>query len=232
MTAAPPPAAPLHAPEPEPEAAVPQAGPVPRPRRGRAALYAAIGVFALVAAVGTAVLIVGRDPEPTPPTAGAAAPTAEQQAEDTLGQIVRDQEAAINAAYLDPTLDPTAALKPYLAVDGLESTAKHVTDFRASGAVAQQRTAAVESVTVTDLRLDWLDAYPGHPKASTATVQACTATTGTGLPKEGPAESFSTKEMVTVTITTVSVLTPPQRSDTQPPKMRSAAAMNAASMVN
>jgi len=160
-------------------------------------VYAVIAVLALVATAGTAVLIVGRDPEPTPPTAAAAAPTAEQQAEDTLAQLVRDQEAALNAAYLDPALDPVGALDPYLARAALDSTAKFVTDFRASGAVAQQRSATIESVAITDLRLDWLAAYPGQPKASTATVQACTATTGSGLPKEGPSESFSSRAMVT-----------------------------------
>ena len=41
-----------------------------------------------------------------------------------------------------------------------------------------------------------------------------------------------TKDTATVMITTVKVFTPPQRSEIQPPKMRKAAAMKAASMVN
>ena len=39
-------------------------------------------------------------------------------------------------------------------------------------------------------------------------------------------------QTTTVAITTVKVLTPPQRSEIQPPKMRSVAPMKAASIVN
>ncbi len=73
----------------------------------------------------------------------------------------------------------------------------------------------------------WNSAPLPVPRAAKHTIIKSVVSTS-----DWSARPHSTSEMATVMITTVSVLTPPQRSEIQPPKMRSAAAMKAASMVS
>jgi hypothetical protein len=166
-------------------------------RRRRLIVGAAIvAAFAAIAAAawlgfgrsGAAATNAAAEPEAvqSPP------PSAEGQAKADLDKLVRDYESAQNAAYLDPTIDPDAAMGPYLRYTAREDRVADIQAFRDEGSTFDSRTVDVHTVTVEALDLDTAEGI------STATVQECRTTAGAGTSgKTGKQESFTTRGLMT-----------------------------------
>ncbi len=80
--------------------------------------------------------------------------SAEEQARADLDALVRAYEEAENSAFLDPSLDPTATLQPYLADSALTARVEHLLSFRDAGHRIETGGVTVQSIRVTALDFD------------------------------------------------------------------------------
>jgi hypothetical protein len=145
------------------------------------------GRFWLVAAaapaaigIGTAVMVGGGGSGS--PSAGPIAslrtaplpPSPPGPAEAALNQLVRDYEAAVSGAFLDPAIEPAPALDDYLRSPALDRDIVQLMRVHPpDGLAVTSHETQVHSVTVTALDL--------AADPPTATVEECSSIAATGV---------------------------------------------------
>lgn len=174
---------------------------------GKRSLAVIVGMAASIAVVGVAFFSDwDADPAAAQPAQGSdigsVSPTAEtslsaeDRAQRDLEQLVRGYYAAENAAYLDPSIDPSAALDPYLRNPASGARVADILAFRNAGHQMLSGSAEVHAVHLTALDLG---ADP-----STATIDECHTLAANGIDGEtGQTASFSNRRKTTWTAETL-----------------------------
>lgn len=141
-----------------------------------AAMLAAIGIIVALMLVGDDEASPGPEPS-TSPSTSPTPPSAEEQAETDLDQLVRDYEAAVNAAFLNSAVEPAPALDDYLRSPALDKDVEQLVNVHSpEGIEVTSHATEVHSVTVTTLDLS---ADP-----PTATVEECSSLTAAGTDRQ------------------------------------------------
>lgn len=134
----------------------------------------------------------GKDVDEQDAPAVAPPVSPEEQARQDLDQLVRAYYAAENAAFLDPAMDPSSALDPYLRNPASGARVADILTFRREGHQLDSRSAEVHSVAIAALALD---EQPG-----TATLVECHTLAAAGLDGQtGQPASFSNRRQTTWT---------------------------------
>jgi hypothetical protein len=149
-------------------------------RRPAGRLLLAAAAAPVVIGIGTAVMIGGGDGTSAPadpivsPGTAPLPPSPPEPAEAALDQLVRDYEATVSGAFLDPAIEPAPALDGYLRSPALDRDIVQLMQIRApDGLAVTSHDTQVHSVTVTELDLS------ADPPA--ATVEECSSIMANGV---------------------------------------------------